>query len=68
MNAITESNTDTFDYPLELRDYWAMVVRRKWTFILPLLAVVGAAVALLGLIVSVLYVGGRLRGDQPAAD
>ncbi|MBK5116098.1 MAG: MFS transporter [Thermoleophilia bacterium] len=27
-----------------------------------------AGVALLGLIVSVLYVGGRLRGDQPAAD
>jgi len=35
-----------FDYPMELRDYWAMAMRRKLQFALPVLLIVGGAAAL----------------------
>ena len=37
---------ETFDYPMELRDYWAMAMRRKLQFLIPFLVIVGGAAAL----------------------
>lgn len=37
---------ETFDYPMELRDYWAMAMRRKLHFVIPFALIVGAAAAL----------------------
>lgn len=35
-----------YDYPMGLRDYWTILLRRKWHFLLPTLVVVAAALAL----------------------
>ena len=35
-----------YDYPMGLRDYWTILLRRKWHFLLPTLVVVMAALSL----------------------
>lgn len=37
---------DVFDYPMELKDYWTIAMRRRVQFLTPLLLIVGGAVAL----------------------
>ncbi len=37
---------ENYEYPMELRDYWVMLMRRKFHFLIPLAAILATAVAL----------------------